>query len=92
MKNTPLASEVHREVRRIVHQAGRAILDVYNSGDAIEIASKADDSPLTPGGPAGAQGYLGRLAGLAGKIAHPIGRRRNSPLFGKASMVALLVG
>ncbi len=37
----------HDAVRRIMHDAGAAILEVYNSAEGVEVITKADDSPLT---------------------------------------------
>ena len=40
-------AEYHDALRRIVHEAGAAIMEVYTAAEGVEVITKADDSPLT---------------------------------------------
>jgi len=40
-------AEYHDALRRIVHEAGTSIMDVYTSAEGVEVITKTDDSPLT---------------------------------------------
>lgn len=44
--NTPVTEEIAEKLRGIAYAAGKAIMDVYESGD-MDITAKDDDSPLT---------------------------------------------